>query len=73
MNLHICFKLSSARQGDYTKLQELTEVATQYVLQQSLVQWLTMKCCHQNYRSMVKFRRTLLKFYSKAKGIEMFN
>ena len=41
--VHSCFKLSSDRPEDYTKLQELTEVAIQYVSRHSLVQWLTMK------------------------------
>ena len=43
VNLHSFFKLYSARREDYTKLQELTEVAAQYVLRHSSVQWLTMK------------------------------
>ena len=37
VNLHSFFKLYSARREDYTKLQELTEVAPQYVLQHSSV------------------------------------
>ena len=37
VNLHSFFKLSSARREDYTKLQELTEVAAQYVLRHSSV------------------------------------
>ena len=37
VNLHSFFKLYSARREDYTKLQELTEVAAQYVLQHSSV------------------------------------
>ena len=43
MNLHSFFKLSSARRVSYTELKELTEVAAQYVLRHSSVQWLTMK------------------------------
>ena len=44
MNLHNFLKLFSAKREGYTKLQELTEVAAQYVLRHSSVQWLTMKC-----------------------------
>ena len=43
VNLHSFFKLSSAREEDYTKLQKLTEVAAQYVLRQFLVRWLAIK------------------------------
>ena len=43
VNLHSFFKLSSARREGYTELKELTEVAAQYVLRHSSVQWLTMK------------------------------
>ena len=43
VNFHRFFKVSSARREDYTKLQELTEVAAQYVLRHSWVRWLTMK------------------------------
>ena len=37
------FKLSSARREDYSNLQDLTEVASQYVLRHSSVKWLTLK------------------------------
>ena len=43
VNLHSFLKLSSARPEDYTRLQKLTEVPAQYVLQHSSVRWLTMK------------------------------
>ena len=37
------FKWSSARREDYSNLQDLTEVASQYVLRHSSVRWLTSK------------------------------
>ena len=37
VNLYSFFKLSSARREDYTKLQELTEAAAEYVLRHSSV------------------------------------
>ena len=42
VDLHDFFKLSSARREDYSNLQDLTEVASQYVLRHSSVRWLTL-------------------------------
>ena len=43
VDLHGFFKLSSARWEDYTKLQDVTEVTSQYILRHSSVRWLTLK------------------------------
>ena len=43
VNLHVFFKLSSARHEDYSHLEDVTEVTAHYVLRHSSVLWLTMK------------------------------
>ena len=43
VDLHGFIKLSSARREDYSNLQDLTEVTSQYVLHHSSVRWPTLK------------------------------
>ena len=43
VNFDSLFKPCSARRENYAKLQELSEVAAQYVLRHSLVRWLRIK------------------------------
>ena len=72
--MHSCFKLSSDMREDYTELQELTKVAIPICITTLFGAMAYNEICrHQNYKSMIKFRRRLLTFYSKAKGIQTFN